>query len=76
MDSTKVVGHSKCRSRGNYPGGGPVRFPVSDDKVPWSVDYPGNDPLEYTADRVLRSDRSDEDIKRLLGKRIDGYSNH
>ena len=38
--------HIKCR--GKYAGG-VERFPVPDDKVGWSVDWPEYKPVDYTA---------------------------
>ena len=40
--------HTKCRER--YAGG-VERFPVPDDKVNWSIDWPEYKPLDYTAPR-------------------------
>jgi ADP-ribose pyrophosphatase len=45
--------------------GGVRRFPVPEDKIPWSVDYPGYHPVDYTAPRVLsRPVWADPDIRK------------
>lgn len=41
--------HTKCR--GQYAGG-TERFPVPDDKVSWSIDWPEYKPVDYTASVV------------------------
>ena len=47
--------------------GGVRRFPVPEDKTPWSVDYPGYHPVDYTAPRVLsRPVWADPDIRSLM----------
>ncbi len=53
--------HTKARQ--DYQGG-IKRFPVPNDKVPWSVDYPGYQPVDYSAP-VLYEKRpwADPDIK-------------
>lgn len=53
--------HTKARQE--YQGG-IKRFPVPDDKVPWSVDYPEYQPVDYSAP-VLYEKRpwADPDIK-------------
>ncbi len=53
--------HTKARQ--DYQGG-IKRFPVPDDKVPWSVDYPEYQPVDYSAP-VLYEKRpwADPDIK-------------
>lgn len=44
--------------------GGVQRFPVPEEKIPWSVDYPGYQPVDYTAPRVLsRPAWADPDIR-------------
>ena len=43
--------HTKARQE--YRGG-VKRFPVPDDKVPWSVDWPEYQPVDYTAPSVLK----------------------
>ena len=48
---TNTLLHSKCR--GKYAGG-VKRFPVPDDKVSWSVDWPEYKPVDYTAPVVER----------------------
>ena len=45
--------HSKARSL-EYQGG-TKRFPVPDDKVEWSVDWPEYTPVDYTAPSVAKS---------------------
>ena len=51
--------HTKCR--GKYAGG-VERFPVPDDKVSWSIDWPEYKPVDYTAARV-DSTRIDVDYR-------------
>lgn len=43
--------HTKARQE-TYQGG-VRRFPVPDDRVPWSVDWPEYRPVDYTAPSVL-----------------------
>lgn len=46
--------------------GGVRRFPVPEDKVPWSADYPEYQPVDYTAPRVLAAPPwADPDIRSL-----------
>ena len=53
--------HTKCR--GKYAGG-VERFPVPDDKVSWSIDWPEYKPVDYTAPRVgTDSSRIDADYR-------------
>lgn len=47
-----VTLHTKAR-QAEYLGG-VRRFPVPDDKVPWSVDWPEYQPVDYTAPSVLK----------------------
>jgi len=53
--------HTKCR--GDYAGG-VTRYPVPDDKVSWSVDWPEYKPVDYTAPVVEKgSARTDTDFR-------------
>ena len=47
-----VALHTKAR-QAEYLGG-VRRFPVPDDKVQWSVDWPEYQPVDYTAPSVLK----------------------
>ena len=47
-----VALHTKAR-QAEYLGG-VRRFPVPDDKVQWSVDWPEYHPVDYTAPSVLK----------------------
>lgn len=42
--------------------GGPKRFPVPDDKVPWSVSWSEYEPVDYTA-QIVYSVMADPDFK-------------
>ena len=54
--------HTKVR-QSEYLGG-TKRFPVPDDKVPWSVDWPEYQPVDYTALPVLKGPVwADQDIR-------------
>lgn len=44
--------HFKCRNA-QYAGG-VERFPVPDDRVSWSVDWPEYKPVDYTAPSVQK----------------------
>ena len=37
-----------------YQGGAVSRFPVPDEKVPWTVEWPEYKPVDYTAPVVLK----------------------
>ena len=57
-----VALHTKARQP-EYLGG-TKRFPVPDDKVPWSVDWPEYQPVDYTAPSVLKGPVwADQDIR-------------
>lgn len=46
--------------------GGVRRFPVSEDKVPWSKEYPEYQPVDYTAPRVVAQPAwADPDVRSL-----------
>ena len=46
--------------------GGVRRFPVSEDKVPWSKEYPEYQPVDYTAPRVVAGPAwADPDVRLL-----------
>ncbi|CAF1295785.1 unnamed protein product [Adineta ricciae] len=49
--------HTKCRSL-TYDSEA-QRSQVSDDKVPWDVDYPDYKPVEYTTSKILRNPKAD-----------------
>lgn len=49
----------KCRNA-EYRGG-VARFPVPDEKVSWSVDWPEYKPVDYTAPSVLTASWADPD---------------
>ena len=56
--------HTKCRGR--YAGG-MEHFPVPDDKVSWSIDWPEYKPVDYTAPRVqIHSSRTDVDYRLVM----------
>ncbi len=44
----------KCSRNAEYRGG-IARFPVPDDKVSWTVEWPEYKPVEYTAKSVLEA---------------------
>ncbi len=46
------------KARLGQPHGYPTRILVPDEKVDWSVDFPGYNPPEYTAPVVLENDRT------------------
>lgn len=48
-----MAANQKCRNS-DYQGQ-VARFPVPDDKVPWSAGWPGYKPVEYTSPRVLEA---------------------
>ncbi|XP_041868409.1 ADP-ribose pyrophosphatase, mitochondrial [Melanotaenia boesemani] len=52
MPSSVAVPHVKSRCP-QYPGSTIKRFPVPDDKVDWSQDWPQYHPVSYTAPSVL-----------------------
>ena len=57
----KRENHTKCRGR--YAGD-VERFPVPDDKVGWSIDWPEYKPVDYTSPRVeIASPRTDVDYR-------------
>ena len=60
VPSTHV--NARCE---NYPRNPDIkRFPVPDDKVSWSVDYPEYKPVDYTAKSVLNKPVwADDDIR-------------
>lgn len=59
-----VALHTKAR-QAEYLGG-VRRFPVPDDKVQWSVDWPEYQPVDYTAPVVLKGPVwADPDIRSL-----------
>ena len=43
--------------------GGPKRFPVPDDKVPWSAPWDEYDPTDYTAPVLKGASWADPDIR-------------
>ena len=45
--------HYKARQL-EYQNGAAKRFPVPDDKVSWSVEWPEYAPVDYTAPSILR----------------------
>jgi hypothetical protein len=45
--------HVKCRNS-KYTRSSIERFPVADDKVPWTTAFPEYSPVKYTADVVLK----------------------
>lgn len=43
--------HKKCRNN-LYPRTNIQRFPVPDDKVPWTEEYPEYSPVNYTSEAI------------------------
>jgi len=72
MNSLLTV-RSHVRARGLYPGY-PKRFPVPDDKVSWSINYPEYKTVEFTSDRILsrlpnlQRGPDPQDTKRLVSQ--------
>ena len=59
--------HSKCRHPNSYPGEKVERFQVSEQKVPWTVDFPEYKPTEFTAKKVLdKPVWADPDIRFIM----------
>ena len=54
----------KCRNA-EYRGG-VARFPVPDEKVSWTVDWPEYKPVDYTAPSVLTASWADPDHRSAL----------
>ncbi len=48
-----MAGNLKCRNM-DYLGGKAARFPVPDEKIPWSVNWPEYKPVDYTAPSVQK----------------------
>lgn len=58
---TMTYNHMKCRG-GLYPRSNIERFPVPDEKVSWSVEFPEYKPLQYTAASINGKPWADPDI--------------
>lgn len=60
LNTIKMI-HNNCRG-GLYPSSKIQRFPVPDDKVDWSIDYPEYNPPNYTSSGVEGKPWADLDI--------------
>lgn len=62
-----VAAHIKCRS-GAYPRSSIQRYPVPDDKISWTVDYPEYNPPHYTAVSIHGQPWADPEIGMFIIK--------
>lgn len=53
--------HQKC-TQGLYPASNIKRFPVPEEKIPWTVEYPEYKPVTYTAAVLQGKPWADPDI--------------
>lgn len=57
--------HYKCRSH-LYPRSNVERFPVPDDKVPWSAEFIEYNPTNYTSPSIEGKPWADQEIGKNL----------
>ena len=70
--SSIPTSHYKARTE-EYQGG-IKRFPVPDDKVDWSIEWPEYSPVDYTAPHILKGPVwADPDIRSVFHLRIESY---
>jgi hypothetical protein len=58
---TKKILNERARTE-RYPKSNVTRIEVADNKVPWSVQWPGYEPVEYTSKLVLNNLNADNNL--------------